>query len=57
MVDDSEINRGLIVNMFHEQYECVEAENGQIALGMLEEYGSKIAMVLLDIVMPVLDGY
>jgi putative two-component system response regulator len=57
IVDDIELNREILYELFHDQYNVLEAENGQVALDLIAEYGQTIAIVLLDIVMPVLDGF
>jgi putative two-component system response regulator len=57
IVDDIELNREILYELFHDEYNVLEAENGQTALDLIAEYGQTIAIVLLDIVMPVLDGF
>ena len=57
IVDDIKINRIILYELFHDQYNVLEAENGKIALDLIAEYGNSIAIVLLDIVMPVMDGF
>ncbi|MDR1574142.1 MAG: response regulator [Clostridiales Family XIII bacterium] len=57
IVDDIELNREILYELFHDQYNVLEAENGQIALDLIAEYRQTIAIVLLDIVMPVMDGF
>ncbi|MDR2088340.1 MAG: response regulator [Clostridiales Family XIII bacterium] len=57
IVDDIELNREILYELFHEQYNVLEAENGRVALDLIAEYGQTIAIVLLDIVMPVMDGF
>ncbi len=60
IVDDSRLNRTVLSDMFSDHYEIAEAENGQDALDILDDddYGPRqIAAVLLDVVMPVMDGY
>ncbi|MDR1572690.1 MAG: response regulator [Clostridiales Family XIII bacterium] len=57
IVDDIELNREILYELFHDQYNVLEAENGQIALDLIGEYGQTLAIVLLDIVMPVMDGF
>ncbi len=57
VVDDVEINRAIIQNLFEEQFEVIEAENGLEAIEHIRKYGTDIAIVLLDIVMPVMDGF
>lgn len=57
IVDDSEFNRAILTEILQEDYEIIEAENGEEALGKLDEYGMKISLVLLDIIMPGMDGF
>ena len=56
LVDDVELNRAILYELFHNQYRILEAENGQQALEMIENHLDSLTMVLLDIVMPILDG-
>ena len=51
------INRMMLCQILTSEYEVLEAENGQAALDILGEYGERISLILLDIVMPVMDGY
>ena len=57
VVDDNEINRGILAEIFKDNYEIIEAENGVKAIKIMEEKGKDLAAVLLDIVMPEMDGY
>ncbi len=57
VVDDIQLNRIILTELFEETYDIIEAQNGQIALSAIEEHGKDIALVLLDIVMPVMDGF
>ncbi len=57
VVDDNAINRKILQKILCTDYNIIEAENGQVALSILRENHENIAVVLLDIVMPVLDGY
>ena len=57
IVEDNELNRALLGNILEENYEILEAENGQIALNVLEDHRDDVALILLDINMPVMDGY
>ena len=57
IVDDVSTNRMILFSLFCDEYDVLEAENGQVALEILEEYGSAISIVLLDIIMPVMDGF
>lgn len=57
IVDDSEFNRAILSEILQEDYEIVEAESGKEALQKLDEYGMGISLVLLDIIMPEMDGF
>lgn len=57
IADDAEMNRMLLAEMLNEEFEIVEAENGQECLKKLQKYGKEISVVLLDIMMPVMDGF
>lgn len=57
IVDDMEVNRAILQNVFKDDYHILEAENGAQALALLNEHHNVIAAVLLDIVMPEMDGY
>ena len=57
IVDDSELNRAILADMLDDEYEIVEAENGLQGVGLLQQRGSEISLVLLDIVMPQMDGF
>ena len=57
IVDVSAINRAILADMLEERYEILEAENGVEAVELLHNYGMKISLVLLDVVMPKMDGF
>ena len=57
IVDDSEINRSLLSDMLDDEYEIIEAENGMEASAILHEHEHEISLMLLDIMMPVMDGF
>ena len=57
IVDDSEINREILKEILKEDYRILEAANGEKCLEQLERYGTGISLVLLDIVMPEMDGF
>lgn len=57
IVDDSEMNRAILSEMLGEDYTIIEAENGVQALEAIKERGSGIDLMLLDIVMPEMDGF
>ena len=57
IVDDSEMNRAILAEILGSDYNILEATNGRECLAMLEQYDTGIALILLDIVMPVMDGF
>lgn len=57
IVDDSELNRSILADMLGDEYEILEAENGNKGVAMLQKRGEEISLVMLDIVMPELDGF
>ena len=57
IVDDSEMNRAILADMLGGEFDIVEAENGVEGVAMLQKHGLEISLVLLDIVMPVMDGF
>lgn len=57
IVDDSEMNRDLLVDILEDQYDLIEAENGVKAIEILAEQREAISLVLLDIMMPEMDGF
>lgn len=56
IVDDMEINREILAESFRDKYDIVEAENGKEALTQIESGAYDVAAVLLDMVMPEMDG-
>ena len=57
IVDDSELNCELLAGMLEDEYEIYQVENGKKAIDILEENREQFKLVLLDINMPVMDGY
>ena len=57
IVDDMEINRGILAEIFRTQYRILEEQNGKEAMTMIAANRDILAAVLLDIVMPEMDGY
>lgn len=57
VVEDNEINRATLCGLLAAEYQILEAENGQEALDILKEKKEDISLILLDITMPVMDGY
>ena len=56
IVDDEEVNRAILDVMFRSEYEILQASNGEEAIALIEE-DHDLALILLDIVMPVMDGF
>ena len=56
IIDDDEINRGILDNIFSPFYTIEEAENGKIGLEKLLARTEDYSAVLLDVMMPVMDG-
>lgn len=57
IVDDSEFNRAILSEMLHRDYNILEAASGKECLQKMQQYGTGISLVLLDIVMPDMDGF
>ncbi|MCI8660330.1 MAG: response regulator [Lachnospiraceae bacterium] len=57
VVDDSELNRELLQDMLKDDYVIEMAEDGKQAIHKLEEYSRETAALLLDLNMPVMDGF
>ena len=57
IVDDSEMNRCILSEMLGADYDILEATNGEEAIKLLRQYETGISLVLLDLVMPVMDGF
>ncbi len=56
IVDDVEFNRDLLYDIFEDKYELIMAENGLQALDKLTEMGNHVDLILLDMMMPVMNG-
>lgn len=57
VADDSEMNRSILRSMLEESYDIIEAEDGLQAIAILQQMEQEISLVLLDIVMPNVDGF
>lgn len=57
VVDDMEINRELLAEILKEEYDVIMAENGKQALEYMESRNQEIAVILLDLIMPEMDGF
>lgn len=57
IVDDLTMNRAILTEYLKEDYQIVEAENGQVAWEYIKDNYQNIAAIILDIFMPVMNGY
>ena len=57
IIDDSEFNRAILTEVLGDEFDILEAENGKEGLEILAQYEGDISLVLLDIIMPVMDGF
>ena len=57
IVDDQEINREVLGMILEDDYEIIYATNGREALQMIEENRDRLSVVLLDLIMPEMDGF
>lgn len=57
IVDDSEMNRSILSDILSDEYEIMEAGDGLQAMEILNKHANSISLVLLDIVMPRMDGF
>ncbi len=57
IVDDAELNRDILTEMLEEDYTIIEAGDGRTALSILEKEHDELAVVLLDLMMPEVDGF
>ncbi len=57
IVDDEEVNRLLLGNMFSNDYNILEAEDGEMAWSLIQENKGLLSIVLLDLMMPKMNGF
>lgn len=57
IVDDVALNRETLIDILQDNYQCYEAKDGEEAIRMLEENKLRFSLVLLDLLMPGIDGY
>ena len=56
IVDDNEMNRAILKNIFQAEYQIMEAEDGLAGLDVIDKCASSLSAVLLDVVMPRMNG-
>ena len=57
IADDSEMNRELLAAILEEEYDIIQAKDGVQAVDCLQKHAEEISLLLLDIVMPKMDGF
>ena len=57
IADDSEMNRELLVSILEDEYEIIQAKDGVQAVDCLQKHAEEISLLLLDLVMPQMDGF
>lgn len=57
LIEDDEINRQFLLEILQEDYVVLTAANGQHGLDILEKEAQSISAILLDIQMPVMNGF
>ena len=57
IVDDMELNREMLKVILEEEYSLLEADGGKNAIDVIQKHQEEIAVVLLDLVMPEMDGF
>jgi len=57
IVDDCTMNREFLIDMLENEFDVIEATDGFQAIQIIREYGTAIDLMLLDIIMPEVDGF
>lgn len=57
IVEDDELNQEILLSLLEDKYEIITAENGKIGLKLLEDHYKELSLILLDIQMPVMNGF
>ena len=57
VVDDDELIKKSIISVLSEEFEVIDACNGKEALDLLEHNINRVAVIVLDLIMPVMDGF
>ena len=57
IVDDENVNRRLLGRIIEKEYDVIYAEDGQQAMDTIRKYEKTLSMILLDLIMPEMDGY
>ena len=57
IVEDNELNMDLLTEILSDKYEVLQAENGKVGLEVLQNHMEAVSVIILDIQMPVMNGY
>lgn len=57
IVDDSEMNRNFLMVILEDEYEIIQAKDGVQAVDYLQKHAEELSLILLDLVMPQMDGF
>ena len=57
LVDDEEVVKQRLCDVIRDEYEILDASDGQEALELLAQNIDKVAVIVLDLIMPVMDGF
>lgn len=57
IVDDSEMNRNLLMVILEDEYEIIQAKDGVQAVDYLQKHAEELSLILLDLIMPQMDGF
>ncbi len=57
IVDDSDFNRSLLAELLEDSFDILEAANGKECMAVLKHCREQISLVLLDVIMPSMDGF
>ena len=57
LVDDEEVVKQRLCDVIRDEYEILDASDGQEALKLLAQNIDKVAVIVLDLIMPVMDGF
>lgn len=57
IIDDAEFNREMLTEILEGEYTVISAEDGQKGMDLLEKHENEVCVVLLDLIMPVMDGF
>ena len=57
IVDGADINRELLAEILKDDYDVIQAREGRQALDIIQEEKEKLSVILLDLIMPQMDGF